>query len=62
MRKPRSMFWSAWESSPIGIKKGSAFLLSMAKITVTLCPTQQKWFNLMMRGAESKMGWTSQWQ
>jgi hypothetical protein len=31
----------------------------MAKITIISCPTQQKWLNLMMRGAESRMCWTS---
>jgi hypothetical protein len=34
----------------------------MARVTITSCPTQQKWFNLMKRGEESRMGWTSQWQ
>ena len=29
---------------------------------ITSCPTQQKWFGLMMRGAESRMGYTSQHQ
>ncbi len=54
MRKSRSTFLSARESSPIGIKEGSTLSLSMAKITITSCPTQQKWFNLMIRGAESR--------
>jgi hypothetical protein len=62
MRKPRSTLLSAWESSSIGIKEGSMFSLSMAKIMITSCPTQQKWFNLMMSGAESRMGLTSQRQ
>jgi hypothetical protein len=46
MRKTRSTFLSAWESSPIGIKEGSMFSLNMAKITITPCPSKQK-----MRGA-----------
>jgi hypothetical protein len=62
MRKPRGTFSLAWESSPMGIREGSTFSSNMAKITITSCPTQQKWFNLMMRGAESRMGWTSKRQ
>jgi hypothetical protein len=62
MRKPRGAFLSAWESSPTGIKEGSMFSSSMAKITITSCPTQQKWFNLMMRGVERRIGYTSQRQ
>jgi hypothetical protein len=34
----------------------------MAKVTLTSCPTQQKWFGLMIRGTESRMGYTSQRQ
>jgi hypothetical protein len=30
------------------------------RVTVTTCPTQQKWFGLFLRGAESRMGYTSQ--
>jgi hypothetical protein len=56
MRKPRSMFSSAWESSLIGIKEGSTFSSSMAKITITSCPNWQKWFSLMMMRAKSRMG------
>jgi hypothetical protein len=38
-----------------GIKEGLTFSSSRAKITIKSCPTQQKWFNLMMRG--QKAGW-----
>jgi hypothetical protein len=62
MRKPRGTFSLAWESSPMGIREGSTFSSNMVKITITSCPTQQKQFNLMMRGAESRMGWTSKRQ
>jgi hypothetical protein len=61
MRKPRGSF-SLWESSPMGIKEGSMFSSNMAKVTITSCPTQQKWFSLIMRGAESRMCWTSRRQ
>jgi hypothetical protein len=59
MRRPRATFTSAWESSPMGTKEGSSFSSSMTKITITSCPSQQKWFGLMMRGTESRMGYTS---
>ena len=59
MRRPRATFASAWESSPIGAEEGSSFCASATRITITSCPSQQKWFGLMMRGAESRMGYTS---
>lgn len=60
MRKLRSVFTSAWESSPRGISEGSTFASGTAKITVTSCPTQQRWFSLFMRGAEVRMGYSAQ--
>jgi hypothetical protein len=62
MRQPRATFTLAWESSPIGIQEGSTFTLNMARVTITSCPTQQKWFERMMRGAKSRMGYTTQQQ
>jgi hypothetical protein len=62
MRQPRATFTSAWESSPIGIQEGSTFTLNTARVTLTSCPSQQKWFERMMRGAESRMGYTTQRQ
>ena len=49
MRKLRSVFTSAWESSPRGISEGSTFTTGTARVTVTFCPTQQRWFSLFMR-------------
>ena len=55
-RRPRGTHTSAWESSPKGISEGSSITTGMTKATLTTCPTQQKWFNLMMRtGAENHM-------
>jgi hypothetical protein len=62
IRKQWSTFTSAWESSPLGIHENSTFSTSATKVMITSCPTQQKWFGLMMRGAESRMGYTSQRQ
>ena len=62
MRRPRATFTSAWESSPIGVQEGSTFTLNTARVTVTSCPSQQGWFDGMMRGAESRMGYTTQRQ
>jgi hypothetical protein len=59
MCRPRATFTSAWESSLAGTREGSTFSSSMAKFTITSCPSQQKWFGLMMRGTESSMGYTS---
>jgi hypothetical protein len=59
MRRPRATFTSAWESSPIGIQEGSTFTSNTARVTLTSCPSQQKWFGRMMRGAESRMVYTS---
>ncbi len=60
MRQPTATFTLAWESSPIGIQEGSTFTSNTARVTITSCPSQQKWFKRMMRGAESRMGYTSQ--
>jgi hypothetical protein len=62
VRRPRATFTLAWESLPTGINEGSTFSGNMAKVTLTSCPTQQKWFGLMMRGTESRIGYTSQKQ
>jgi hypothetical protein len=59
MRQPRATFTSAWESSPIGIQEGLTFTLNTARVTITSCPSQEKWFERMMRGAESRMGYTT---
>jgi hypothetical protein len=60
MRRVRATFTSAWESSPAGIKEGSTFTSGRMRITVTTCPTQQRWFGLFLRGSESRMGYSSQ--
>ena len=60
MRCPRATFTLAWESTPIGIQEGSTFTLNTARVTITSCPSQQKWFERMMRGAESRMGYPTQ--
>ncbi len=62
MRKPRGTYTSAWESSPMGIREGSSITIGMAKATLTSCPTQQKWFNLMMWGTENRMGYVTRRQ
>ncbi len=36
--------------------------MNTARVTITSCPSQQKWFERMMRGAESRMGYTTQQQ
>ena len=60
MRKLRSTFTSAWESSPQGISEGSTFTSGRSRVTVTSCPTQQMWFSLFIRGAEVRMGYAAQ--
>jgi hypothetical protein len=60
MRQPRATFTSAWESSPMGIQEGSTFTSNTARVTITSCPSQQRGFERMMRGAESRMGYTTQ--
>ena len=60
MRKLWSVFTSAWESSPQGISEGSTFTTGTASVTITSCPTQQRWFSLFMRGAEIRMGYAAQ--
>jgi hypothetical protein len=62
MREPRATFTLAWESSPIRIQEGLTITLDTARVTITSCPFQQKWFKRMMRGAESRMGYTTQQQ
>jgi hypothetical protein len=60
MRRARATFTSVWESSPAGIEEGSTFTSGGMRITVTTCPTQQRWFGLFLRGLESRMGYSSQ--
>jgi hypothetical protein len=60
MHRPRATFTSAWELSPAGSGEGSTFALGSIKVTVTTCPTQQKWFNLFVWGAENRMGYVLQ--
>jgi hypothetical protein len=60
MQCPRATFTAAWESLPSGIEEGPTFAMGTMRVTVTTCPTQQKWFGLFLRGAESRMGYTSQ--
>jgi len=60
MRRVRATFTLAWESSPAGIKEGSTFTSGGMRITVTTCPTQQRWFGLFLKGSESCMGYSSQ--
>jgi hypothetical protein len=60
MRRPRATYTLTWESSPMGIGEGSNFATGSMKVMVTLCPTQQRWFGLFLRGAENRMGYVSQ--
>jgi hypothetical protein len=60
IQQPRATFTSAWESSLGGIKEGATFTTGAMKVTVTSCPTQQRWFGLFLRGAENRMGYVSQ--
>ena len=46
----------------MGIRESSTFSTLVARVTITSCPTQQKGIRLMMRVAESRMGYTSQRQ
>jgi hypothetical protein len=62
MRRPRATYTALWESSPAGTTEGSTFSSNMARISITLCPSQQKWFRLVMRGIKSRMGYTSNCQ
>jgi hypothetical protein len=62
MRRPRATYISAWESSPKGVQEGLTISTRMTKATSTSCPSQQKRFNLMMRGAENLMGYVAQRQ
>jgi hypothetical protein len=62
MGRPRATYMPVWESSPIGIREGSTISAGMTRATVTLCPTEQKWCSLMMRGAENRMGYLTQRQ
>jgi hypothetical protein len=56
MRRPRATCTAAWESSPTGIREGATISTGMTRATLTSCLTQQKWFYLMLRGAETRMG------
>jgi hypothetical protein len=60
MRWPCAMFTLVWDSSPAGIDKGATFTTGGMNVTITMCPTQQKWFGLFLRRAENRMGYISQ--
>jgi hypothetical protein len=60
VQRPRATFTAAWESLPSGIEEGATFPTGTMRVTVPTCPTQQKWFGLFLRGAESRMGYRSQ--
>jgi hypothetical protein len=62
MRRPRATHTAAWELSPTGIQEGATISTGMTRATLTSCPTQQKWFYLMLRGAENRMGYVTQRQ
>jgi hypothetical protein len=59
MQRPQATFTLTWESSPMGVREGSTFATGSMKVTVTSCPTQQKWFGLFLWGAENRMGYVS---
>jgi hypothetical protein len=58
--RPRGTFTSVWDSSPGRIQEGSTFISVGMKVTVTMCPTQQRWFGLFLQGAENRMGYVAQ--
>ena len=60
VRKARATFSTGWESSPQGILEGASFGSSAGRgFTLTLCPTQQKWFNTFTIGIETRMGYAT---
>jgi hypothetical protein len=60
IRKVRGTFSTGWESSPQGIQEGASFGSSAGRgSTLTLCPTQQKWFNTFAIGVETRMGYAT---
>ena len=60
IRKVRATFSTGWESSPQGIQEGATFKSGTGRgSTLTLCPTQQKWFNTFAIGIETRMGYAT---
>ena len=57
MRKLRSTFSCSWDSSPLGIKEGSAFSNGTSKVRITSCPSQSQWFTNFLLGAQDRMGY-----
>jgi hypothetical protein len=60
VRRARATYTLLWESLPTGIREGSTFSTGSMKVTVTSCQTQQKWFDMFLRGMETCMGYMSQ--
>ena len=60
VRKVRGTFTLAWESSPTGLEERNTFVVGTGRVSLTTCPTQQKWFGLFLRGMENRMGYVSQ--
>lgn len=60
MRRIRGTFSTGWESSPQGIAEGATFNKGVGRgSTLTLCPSQSKWFATFCTGAETRMGYVS---
>jgi hypothetical protein len=57
VQKARGTFLSTWESTPARIMEGATFAFGAMTVTITHCPTQQRWFHLFLRGAENQMGY-----
>ena len=60
VQQARATYTVLWESSPVGLKEGSTFATGGMKVTVTLCQTQQRWFDMFLQGLETRMGYMSQ--
>jgi hypothetical protein len=60
MHWPCATFTSVWDLLPAGIGEGATFTTAGMKVTVTMCPTQQKWFGLFLQEAKNRMGYVSQ--
>jgi hypothetical protein len=41
-------------------QRGIKIALGSMKVTVTTCPTEQKWFNLFLQGTKNRMGYMLQ--
>lgn len=59
LRRVRSSYTKAYDSSPAGVNEGASFARGTSRVRPTSCPTQSEFFADILRGMENRMGYDS---